>query len=509
MEGVQKERWEQWPSLDSSPVSHLLTLLSPTMCYAAGSIDHATSTCPMCKAFSHTRCPHVRETCQNRGAHPRMDVLYIKNAEVERFNGCGYCKWANSIPTPPAEFLRYNNPGWPGCCRAPFPTEYSSIPAADWRAVSAVHNVAIPPSIEAMLGSFLGPPIQCYSPSPPPSRASNRMANDRKNSGNSSPSTKVSSLIKTVAGPPSGKARSKGSPQNAPTNLARTSSGTPISPSAPSLPEEVESYRDRDRRSTRNGVDPPRRRIESSNSSPNRKVLDLESPKSSSTPPSRSPSVRRHTLTSTRPTVTPATTSVSVSKVVANSPLPTNVGQGLSGNRRRSSVTRPEKREVPLAPTPVATPATIPVSPSSPLRPTVPAPPPRILTSVPSTISRDNEEIPSSASSSSGSSDGMGSLSDNTVTSDGGFTDYLSDESEAELQRQAEAKAALVAINMAEELEFKAVRLQLAHVDLQPPKSWNPTNITSTSNARYHRDTSMGAQLAAGAMPRVAGRTRI
>lgn len=91
-------------------------------------------------------------------------------------------------------------------------------------------------------------------------------------------------------------------------------------------------------------------------------------------------------------------------------------------------------------------------------------------------------------SSSSGSSDGM--LSDSTVTSDGGFTDYLSDESEAELQRQAEAKAAVVALNMAEELEFKAARLQLAHVDLRPPKTWNPANITNTPPSNRPRGTS-------------------
>ncbi|KAJ6629105.1 hypothetical protein B0H10DRAFT_1626454, partial [Mycena sp. CBHHK59/15] len=59
-----------------------------------------------------------------------------------------------------------------------------------------------------------------------------------------------------------------------------------------------------------------------------------------------------------------------------------------------------------------------------------------------------------------------------TITSDGGFTDYLSDESEAELQRQAEAKAALVAQNEAEELEFRAARQALATVGLRPPKSW-------------------------------------
>jgi Tfp pilus assembly protein PilE len=62
------------------------------------------------------------------------------------------------------------------------------------------------------------------------------------------------------------------------------------------------------------------------------------------------------------------------------------------------------------------------------------------------------------------------------VISDGGFTDYLSDESEAELQRQAEAKAALVAQNQAEEQEFKAARQQLAAVGLRPPKSWDETN---------------------------------
>lgn len=28
-----------------------------------------------------TRCPHIREICRNRTAHPRMDVLYLTNAE--------------------------------------------------------------------------------------------------------------------------------------------------------------------------------------------------------------------------------------------------------------------------------------------------------------------------------------------------------------------------------------------------------------------------------------------
>jgi hypothetical protein len=100
------------------------------MCYAYGSVDQAVNPCPMCKVFPHTRsvllrtlkcipissvlrCPHQRDICRNRSSHPRMDVLYLKNAEgeykvngwtslswlglirsttVDSFNGCGYCK---------------------------------------------------------------------------------------------------------------------------------------------------------------------------------------------------------------------------------------------------------------------------------------------------------------------------------------------------------------------------------------------------------------------------------
>lgn len=31
--------------------------------------------------ISYYRCPHIREICRNRTAHPRMDVLYLTNAE--------------------------------------------------------------------------------------------------------------------------------------------------------------------------------------------------------------------------------------------------------------------------------------------------------------------------------------------------------------------------------------------------------------------------------------------
>ncbi|EIN10564.1 hypothetical protein PUNSTDRAFT_30662, partial [Punctularia strigosozonata HHB-11173 SS5] len=64
-------------------------------------------------------------------------------------------------------------------------------------------------------------------------------------------------------------------------------------------------------------------------------------------------------------------------------------------------------------------------------------------------------------------------LSDNNTITSEGFTDYLSDESDAEIQRQAELKAALLAQNHAEEVEFNLARKQLQRVNLQPPKSWN------------------------------------
>lgn len=93
-----------------------------------------------------------------------------------------------------------------------------------------------------------------------------------------------------------------------------------------------------------------------------------------------------------------------------------------------------------------------------------------------STLEKSLKElnVSSASSSSSGSTN-----SETTVISEGGFTDYLSDESEAELQRQAEVKAALLAQSQAEEHEFRVARQQLATVDLRPPKSWNGTNTAT------------------------------
>ncbi|KAG2013770.1 hypothetical protein CC2G_010648 [Coprinopsis cinerea AmutBmut pab1-1] len=415
------------------------------MCHSSGAIS-LHQDCPMCLVFPHSKCPHVKDTCYNRALHPRMDVVYIKNAEVERFNGCGYCKWAKATSTPSPEFSFYKNPGWPGCCRAPTPAEYRSIPVAEWRAVSIVHQIPIPPDIKAVLDSLsprVGPPPPTSGVTTP---RTSRPVNDRKNSGRNSPSSRPPALAKSATPV---RNRPSPSPQTTTPNLSRSSSSTAISSSVPGAPSV--DYSNLNERRQR-GLEYSERRIEgvhSLNSSPNRKNVDLDN----ASLPKRGSSMRR-------PTVTPATTSVSVSKVVVNGPSSSNSQNSASG---RKSISKPEKPTTPPTPS----------RPSQPSRPTLLIPP--------SDARRRKEDDISSASSSSGSSDGMGSLSDSTVTSDGGFTDYLSDESEAELQRQAEAKAALLALNMAEELEFKAARLQLAHVDLRPPKSWNPTNITNTA----------------------------
>ncbi|KAJ3511502.1 hypothetical protein NLJ89_g4064 [Agrocybe chaxingu] len=365
-----------------------------------------------------------------------MDVLYLKNAEVESFNGCGYCKWANKDPTPPPKHLGYSNPGWPGCCRPPQPNEHPLVPIADWPAVSVVHRIGIPKDIESLLSSLALPstpskPISVQTTSlttrAPLSKPSSP-SSTRKNSGSITPSTKSNILsTKPMNTPTITRGRSPHGSISPGANLSRSSSSSTVSSSVPNS-----SYMENPAR--RKGTLTSDRRVEgtqSASSSPSRKSLDLENPIS----PRRVSSVRR-------PAPSPATTSVSVSRVsVADSRSVEDKSVRSRGSSVSSVSVAPRMTENFLVP-------------------------------------RSKKDDDCSASSSSGSSDGMGSLSDSTVTSDGGFTDYLSDESEAELQRQAEARAAVVAQNQQEEQEFKMARQQLAHVGLKPPKSWNPNNTS-------------------------------
>jgi len=333
-------------------------------------------------------------------------------------------QWAEHEP----KAAGYNNPGWPGCCRPPDADEEAFIQAADWRAVHIVYKVPIPPNIKVLLDSLAAkmPPMASPTPGSRSQTKSSVVSPSRKNS--SAASKSPISQSKSFATPPASlRGRSPHTSTPSSTNISRSSSSTHIAEQA-SPPSEHPPHR-------RKMSDRRPEGSHSSNSSPSRKPVEIESPR-------RGSSLRR-------PAVTPATTSVSVSKVSAQD----------------SSRSPPVRRRAS-------------VSGSHVLSTAAPTPPSNNSRSADRNAAsflapKESAKDDDCRSTSSGSSDGLSSLSDSTITSEG-FTDYLSDESEAELQRQAEAKAALLAQQTAEELEFKMARQQLASVDLRPPKSWNP-----------------------------------
>ncbi|KZT66008.1 hypothetical protein DAEQUDRAFT_696273 [Daedalea quercina L-15889] len=446
------------------------------MCYALGSIEQATGVCPMCKVFkplSGARCPHVREVCRNRTAHPRCDVVYLKNAEVQTFSGCGYCKWANT--NPPQAYSGYQNPGWPGCCRPPKPDEQRMIGAADWPAVSMIHHIPIPPDVKALLDSLTTRPGMT-SPGGG-SRATNVSGtapsmSRRASYQVSSPTRAENAATRSVAIPISPRGRSGGSPQQTSVALASSASRHATGngdAAVSSLPNRsvMDQYQGPRRLNTEYGE----RRSESTNSSqhsPGHRNIDL------------SGSVARRS-TERRASVS-GVAAVAASKAAMEAQPP----------RRRTQTTKSD------SPPPVAPSAKNERS----------LAPPRPLKHSTSTVEKSlkNMDISSASSSSSGSTS-----SETTIISEGGFTDYLSDESEAELQRQAEVKAALVAQSQAEEMEFRVARQQLATVDLRPPKSWNGTNsatprsqASSTRPATYRQtsDYSMSSGKASVAQGR-------
>ncbi|KAJ3937330.1 MAG: hypothetical protein NXY57DRAFT_634376 [Lentinula lateritia] len=491
------------------------------MCYPEGSVSHAVNDCPLCKAFVHSRCPHVREVCRNRALHPQLDVVYLKNAEVDWFNGCGYCKWARLNPSQKPGFP---NPGWPGCCRAPAPSEYRMIQAADWRSISIVHHIPIPPEIKLILDGLTTGGRSSSKPFMPPldRRNSNSGTGTGTGTGGGSPPTKLSNTaVKPVSS--ANKVRTSASPKTPAATLSKATANSV---------EGIRNSPEKEKSSYNN----------SAHSSPGRKQIELDTyttPRRNSgsrAPPAipsfnkGSPDLRSSTLPSgksslesrssaipsnkgspdLRPSVIPSGKSSPESR---SSAVPSNKG---SSDSRPSVIPSgkgsPESRSPAITlskGSPESRSYGIPLSKGSPeTRPsldrrrssTISPPTPSSKSSTPSRNTASsftlasrkaskNDDASSVASGGSGESD---SLSDSTVTSDGGFTDYLSDESEAELQRQAEAKAALLAQNQAEELEFKAARQQLAHVDLRPPKSWNPTNITNSNTALRLTTTTKG-----------------
>ncbi|KAF9247188.1 hypothetical protein BU15DRAFT_38704 [Melanogaster broomeanus] len=415
------------------------------MCYQYSSAsDLANFHCPMCKVFkpSGARCPHVRDVCYNRANHPRLDVVHLKNAEVKSFNGCGYCKWARSNP----KLVVYNNQGWPGCCRPPTPTEQRLVQAADWPTVSIVHSIPIPPEIKSILDSLVsrGGPLPAMATS---SRSSGSQPTiptlDRRNSGNSptNKSSPTSAKSQPVSIPVRG--RSGGSPvqHSSALNATTPRASAPLSSYVTTTPADQSPL---SRRQTyTEGV------REKSRTPSARRATDLEGSLS-----------RRNS--GGRPSLSNIAPSYGSSKLSNDSPSLLH--------------------SLPYPPVPHPSPVDSYVTTSQ------DAPFGRTLSSKRSTLESAMAalEVGNASESSSDSGSSRGSMSDATVISDGAFTDYLSDESEAELQRQAEAKAALVAQNQAEELEFKAARQQLAGVGLRPPKAWDDTNESvprSTSHA--------------------------
>ncbi|KAH8988579.1 hypothetical protein EDB92DRAFT_1871326 [Lactarius akahatsu] len=434
------------------------------MCYIYGSVQVTTSVCPMCKVFkpSGSRCPHKHDVCKNSALHPRHDVVHMRNAEVQTFNGCGYCKWART--NPPPKQAGSANPGWPGCCRKPEPGESRLIPPADWIAVATVHHIPVPPEVKALLesinsvtsksGSSFGnsSPLgkSTLASIPPPSL-------DRRSSSGAVPSRSSSAPYAPRTQPLAIpiKSRSAGSPKEPVVSLTSATTRTPLRDSPPTSNSALVDFGPTHHRKT--SVDNAEKRGDSPNTpSPLRRSLELERAESSRGAPRRS-SVSKATSASLKSLVDPSPV---IRRRASITESPSLTGPQLA------SIGRLERRETISAGRPNTKKSSLDIDFS-------------VLS-----ISTGSSKSPISAHSDSSDSSSQSGSSEGTITSDGAFTDYLSDESDAELQKQAEAKAALLAQTHAEEQEFRAARQQLASVGLRPPKSWGTGNGSSQMTPR-------------------------
>jgi hypothetical protein len=332
--------------------------------------------------------------------------------------------------------------------------------------VSTVHQIPVPPEVKALLeglgispvvpkcGSSLGNSVllgkSSTAPvSPPPL--------DRRSSASSVLSRTAASMTRTQPVAIPQKSRSSGSPKETVVSLANGTTRNPLRESPPASNSTLVDNGPTHHRRT--SIDSPEKRGDSPNTpSPLRRSIELERVESSRSAPRRS-SVTRAATASVKP-------SADTSPVL----------------RRRASITESSPPSgVPLTPTGRTTERRETISAS---RPNIKKSSLEIDFSVLSISSGGASKSPVSAHSDSSDSSSQSGSSDGTITSDGGFTDYLSDESEAELQKQAEAKAASLAQTHAEEQEFKAARQQLAGVDLRPPKSWGTGNGTGQMTPR-------------------------
>ena len=357
-----------------------------------------------------------------------------------------------------------NNNGWPGCCRPPQQCEFKMISAVDWKAVNIVFSVPIPLDVRHVLDAIAAASPASRRATPPLAKSLPPSANGTVMPPFLTSRTNSSSREKTPAVAISSKGIKESPKQNAAAlGSVKSAAGSVSSSSAKSSPilESQHGHRHRQLESGASAVKEKRSEsTKSSHSSPSNTSRSLEGEILASSSPRKVATIRRNSATSS--------SADGASRTGGNA-------QDASGRHRSAMTSSPMARSAALAATGCASGQQAQSSPKQ-------------SSSVSATLTRNSKPEEDDRESNSGSSDGpsigSGSLSDGTVTSDGGFTDYLSDESEAELQRQAEARAALLAQNQMEEMEFRAVRQRLAHVDLRPPKSWNPTNITSAGSMR-------------------------
>lgn len=307
----------------------------------------------------------------------------------------------------PSQFARTStkvsvtaNPGWPGCCRPPASHEQRLIGAADWPAVSVVHHVPIPPDVKSLLDSITAAPVSRPSPTGsmrgfPQPHQSNMV---RRGSYHLASAPKADTTpTKTAPMAIPFKGRSSGSPQQLASSLTNSAADTSGGASSSSLPNSsaMDQYV-----LQRKPVEPRSdKAVGDTRYSPGRKSAELTGSVS------RKGGALAPAAAKGPPSIPAAIPSMSLSKVTVDAQPRRRVG-GTNTTPPMSTLSKAPERQ--------------------------PTPPRKSL-----------EGAMANVKISSASSDSSGSNSDQTtVISDGGFTDYLSDESEAELQRQAEIKAA-------------------------------------------------------------------
>ncbi|KAK0495393.1 hypothetical protein EDD18DRAFT_1106596 [Armillaria luteobubalina] len=93
--------------------------------------------------------PPLPHTADHPQSTRSMAVATAKCIARPPADPCSPKQWARTnLPT---KATGYPNPGWPSCCHPPVPSEHCLIQPTDWRSISIVHHIPIPPDIKATL----------------------------------------------------------------------------------------------------------------------------------------------------------------------------------------------------------------------------------------------------------------------------------------------------------------------------------------------------------------------